>query len=41
MDLERVLETVPYHSPGEEDELGRFYGEVLGLRGLGEGPRSV
>ena len=37
MQLQGVLETVLYHSPGEEDELGRFYGEVLGLRRLGEG----
>jgi catechol-2,3-dioxygenase len=37
VELQRVLETVLYHSPGEEDELGRFYGDVLGLRRLGEG----
>ncbi|HET9673584.1 MAG TPA: VOC family protein [Gaiellaceae bacterium] len=37
MELQRVLETVLYHSPGEEDELGSFYGELLGLHRLGKG----
>jgi catechol 2,3-dioxygenase-like lactoylglutathione lyase family enzyme len=35
--LERVLETVLYHASGEEDELARFYGEVLELPRIGEG----
>jgi len=33
--LERILETVLYYSSGQEDELGRFYGEVLGLHAVG------
>ena len=35
--LKAVLETVLYHSPGEEDALAHFYGEVLGLRRVGGG----
>lgn len=35
MRLERILETVLYYSSGQEDELTRFYGEVLGLRAVG------
>ena len=35
MQLERVLETVLYYAPGQEAELARFYGEVLGLRAVG------
>lgn len=37
MRLESVLETVLYHASGEEDELARFYGEVLGLPRIGGG----
>ena len=37
MRLERILETVLYYSSGQEDELARFYGEVLGLRAVGRG----
>lgn len=37
MQLERVLETVLYYTSGQEDELGRFYGDVLGLRRVGDG----
>ena len=37
MQLERILETVLYYSSGQEEELGRFYGEVLGLRAVGRG----
>ena len=37
MRLERILETVLYYSPGQEDELARFYGDVLGLRAVGRG----
>jgi catechol 2,3-dioxygenase-like lactoylglutathione lyase family enzyme len=33
--LERILETVLYYSSGQEEELARFYGEVLGLRAVG------
>jgi catechol 2,3-dioxygenase-like lactoylglutathione lyase family enzyme len=33
--LERILETVLYYSEGQEEELARFYGEVLGLRAVG------
>ncbi len=33
--LERILETVLYYSSGQEKELARFYGEVLGLRRIG------
>ena len=36
MRLERILETVLYFSSGEEEELARFYGDVLGLRAVGE-----
>jgi catechol 2,3-dioxygenase-like lactoylglutathione lyase family enzyme len=35
MRLVRILETVLYYSSGQEDELARFYGEVLGLRAVG------
>jgi catechol 2,3-dioxygenase-like lactoylglutathione lyase family enzyme len=35
--LQSVLETVLYHAPGEEDELARFYGDVLGLQRIGGG----
>ena len=37
MRLERILETVLYYASGQEEELGRFYGEVLGLRAVGRG----
>ena len=37
MQLNGVLETVLYHSSGHEDELARFYGEVLGLQRIGGG----
>ena len=37
MRLESVLETVLYHASGEEDELARFYAEVLGLPRIGGG----
>jgi hypothetical protein len=30
--LERILESVLYYSSGQEEELARFYGEVLGLQ---------
>jgi catechol 2,3-dioxygenase-like lactoylglutathione lyase family enzyme len=30
--LDRVLETVLYFAPGEEEAMERFYGETLGLR---------
>jgi len=33
--LERILETVLYYSAGQEEELARFYGGVLGLRRVG------
>jgi catechol 2,3-dioxygenase-like lactoylglutathione lyase family enzyme len=33
--LERILETVLYYAPGQEEELGRFYGDVLGLDAVG------
>ena len=35
MRLERILETVLYYSSGQDEELARFYGEVLGLRRVG------
>jgi len=35
--LERILETVLYYSSGQEEELARFYGEVLGLQAVGRG----
>ena len=35
MKLTGVLETVLYYSPGEEEALARFYGEVLGLQRVG------
>jgi catechol 2,3-dioxygenase-like lactoylglutathione lyase family enzyme len=35
--LQGVLETVLYHSSGEEEALARFYGEVLRLQRLGGG----
>lgn len=35
MRLERILETVLYYSSGQEEELARFYGEVLGLPAVG------
>ena len=35
MRLERILETVLYYSSGQEEALGRFYGDVLGLRPAG------
>ena len=35
MRLERILETVLYYSSGQEEELARFYGEVLGLHAVG------
>ena len=37
MRLERILETVLYYSSGQEEELARFYGEVLGLRAVARG----
>ena len=37
MKLRSVLETVLYHAAGEEDELARFYGGVLGLARIGGG----
>ena len=37
MRLERILETVLYYSSGQEEELARFYGDVLGLRAVGRG----
>ena len=37
MRLERILETVLYYSSGQEAELARFYGGVLGLRPVGRG----
>jgi catechol 2,3-dioxygenase-like lactoylglutathione lyase family enzyme len=37
MKLESVLETVLYHASGEEDELARFYGDVLELPRIGGG----
>jgi hypothetical protein len=37
MRLERILETVLYYSSGQDDELARFYGEVLGLQAVGRG----
>jgi len=33
--LTGVLETVLYYAPGEEKELARFYGELLGLQAVG------
>jgi catechol 2,3-dioxygenase-like lactoylglutathione lyase family enzyme len=33
--LQGVLETVLYYAPGQEAELARFYGDVLGLRAVG------
>jgi catechol 2,3-dioxygenase-like lactoylglutathione lyase family enzyme len=35
--LERVLETVLYYTSGQEDELARFYGELLELHRVGDG----
>ena len=35
MRLERILETVLYYSSGQEEELARFYGDVLGLPAVG------
>lgn len=35
--LERILETVLYYSSGQEEDLARFYGAVLGLQALGQG----
>ena len=35
MRLERILETVLYYPSGQEEELARFYGEVLGLHAVG------
>jgi catechol 2,3-dioxygenase-like lactoylglutathione lyase family enzyme len=35
--LEGVLETVLYYAAGEEEELARFYCEVLGLHAVGRG----
>ena len=37
MRLERVLETVLYYESGQEADLARFYGEVLGLRAVARG----
>jgi catechol 2,3-dioxygenase-like lactoylglutathione lyase family enzyme len=38
--LDRVLETVLYFAPGEEEAMERFYGETLGLpRGAGRAVR--
>ena len=34
MRLERILETVLYYPSGQEDELARFHGEVLGLQSV-------
>jgi catechol 2,3-dioxygenase-like lactoylglutathione lyase family enzyme len=33
--LQRILETVLYYPSGQEVELARFYGEVLGLQAVG------
>jgi catechol 2,3-dioxygenase-like lactoylglutathione lyase family enzyme len=33
--LTAVLETVLYYAPGQEEELARFYGELLGLQAVG------
>jgi catechol 2,3-dioxygenase-like lactoylglutathione lyase family enzyme len=35
--LKGVLETILYYSSGEEEELARFYGDVLGLQAVGRG----
>jgi catechol 2,3-dioxygenase-like lactoylglutathione lyase family enzyme len=35
--LDRVLETVLYFAPGEEEAMERFYGETLGLRRAADG----
>jgi catechol 2,3-dioxygenase-like lactoylglutathione lyase family enzyme len=35
--LERVLETVLYYAPGQEADLKRFYGDLLGLHAVGRG----
>jgi catechol 2,3-dioxygenase-like lactoylglutathione lyase family enzyme len=35
--LDRVLETVLYYTAGQEDELARFYGGILGLQRIGDG----
>jgi catechol 2,3-dioxygenase-like lactoylglutathione lyase family enzyme len=35
--LTGVLETVLYYPAGREQELARFYGEVLGLQSVGRG----
>ena len=35
MRLERILETVLYYSSGEDEDIARFYGEVLGLQAVG------
>jgi hypothetical protein len=35
--LHRVLETVLYYESGQEIELHRFYGKVLGLQAVGRG----
>ena len=36
-----MLETVLYYRAGEEDELERFYRDVLGLKALGRGRWSL
>jgi catechol 2,3-dioxygenase-like lactoylglutathione lyase family enzyme len=35
--LKSVLETVLYYAAGQEEELGSFYGDVLGLQSVGRG----
>jgi catechol 2,3-dioxygenase-like lactoylglutathione lyase family enzyme len=40
-ELRGVLETVLYYREGQEDELERFYRDVLGLRALGRGRWSL
>ena len=37
MQLDRVLETVLYYTAGQENELARFYDEILGLQRIGDG----
>jgi catechol-2,3-dioxygenase len=34
--LERILETVLYYRSGQEEELARFYGDILRLHRVGE-----
>jgi len=35
--IKGVLETVLYYAPGQEEEVARFYGAVLGLQSVGRG----